>query len=491
MDVEEVLSRAREAVGKDEFELAVATLNAALEELEDSGDEKAAKRVRKELESALISWADDVNKLGDKLYREKQYKDAMEYYEQSLEILQRVKSPPALKLKSFKREYKNAVAGFAQEINDIGDKLFEAGNYEEAIEIYAKSVDLIEMSGKSGKVRNFKSELKESYEKLAERHAESARAALEEQEWEQAIAWFEKAAGVASNTGDQKLVSKYKQARLDVYAEWAKTVNKLGDEKFKAREYDQAIKYYVDSVDLARKSEDIKLVREFEAEMGRTFEKQAAIINKIADEAVDSGNYSNAIEIYQQSIEVARRSGNDRLVRRYEEELNAAFEKLAEQVNEMGDRAFADKSFEIAADLYQKSIELAKKSQKEKLVANFQKEYLATFERWADEFVAEGDAALNDRQFEKAVAAYVKALEKIKKVNAPKRQDKIELMIDRAYGEWAQAVNNEGDEKFKAKEYDEAFKLYNRSIELAEEADDQRKVKNFKKERDRCLRKMQ
>ncbi len=490
VELDAILALSGAAVDEDDFERAASILSNAREEAETAGEEKTAKKIQKELDKVYAAWAADVNKLGDKLYRKKRYREAMQYYKESIEILKRAKSPSVLKEKNYKFEYKSAIAKYAQEVNNEGDALFKAGKFEEAIEVYQRSVDLIEQTGRALKARNFTGELHASYEKLAEQIAKDAKGALKAQDWERALALFQQAKDTAIDTEDEKLVDQYRQAYLDVYAEWAQVVNKQGDEKFKAKEYDAALPLYIQSVDLARKSDNPKLVKNFEQEMRRTFEEQAEVIQKVAQDAVNGGNFYNAIEIFQESIEIAIKSGNDRFVSKLRQDMNDSFERLAQQVNEMGDKAFTAKEYETAAELYKRSIELARRSSKDKLVTEFETEYYGTFEGWADDFIAEGDALLKVQQWEIAAAAYEKAVEKLNLAQNYKKRDKIELQIDAVYGDWAATIHEEATSKFKDKQFEEALALYNRAIELAEGADDQHKVRIFQRDRDKCLRKM-
>jgi len=55
----------------------------------------------------------------------------------------------------------------------------------------------------------------------------------------------------------------------------------------------------------------------------------------------------------------------------------------------------------------------------------------------------------------------------------------------------AKEVNLEGDKLYKEKKYEEAYKLYSKSVNLAEISGDKGKIKSFTKERNKALEKMQ
>ena len=54
----------------------------------------------------------------------------------------------------------------------------------------------------------------------------------------------------------------------------------------------------------------------------------------------------------------------------------------------------------------------------------------------------------------------------------------------------AKDINEEGDKLYKAKQYKKAYEVYDKSVRLAELAEDEKLVRKYAKERNKCLEKM-
>lgn len=488
VEYKEIIARADQLTDKHKYEAARDVLQEGIEAVNVEGDTKAAKKITKALDKCIEEWAEDVNCLGDQLYKKKSYKEAITYYKRSIEIISGTDNES--RLANYQKELNSATEKYAQEINDQGDRLLKVQQFEEAAEIYKKSIELAELAGADRKVKNFTKELHDAYTGLAERFLKAGDDALGRKDWEAASTEFEKALEHAELAEDEKLVSKCQKAQAKVYEEWAEEVNEKGDALFKAKKYEEALPLYSRSIELAQESGNEKLVEEFTKELYKTYEEQAEVINNIADEAMKNKVYDKAIEIYQWSIEIAQKSNNDKLIANYEKELNKAFEELAQQVNDKGDAAYKAKKWDDAVKLYERSITLAEKSDKGRLVKNFQKELASAYEGWAQEIQDKADAEQKQGHWEPAIEIYQDALGKWDAAENEKRAGKARDAIKAAYSDWAGQFYDQGRSFRKDKKYEQAVEKLERAIELAEMAEDSRLVGRAQKERDKSLRKM-
>ena len=109
-------------------------------------------------------WAAEVNSEGDKAMKAKQWDTAKEWYTKSVEIISRTGNKG--KIKNYTKEMQKAYLQLAKEINNQGDDKYKAGAYQEAYELYDKSVSLAEASGDEGLVRNYSKERNKALKKM-------------------------------------------------------------------------------------------------------------------------------------------------------------------------------------------------------------------------------------------------------------------------------------------------------------------------------------
>ena len=136
-------------------------------------------------------------------------------------------------------------------------------------------------------------------------------------------------------------------------------------------------------------------------------------------------------------------------------------------------------------------MELAEESKYKKLIKNFKFEFEKSIDKWAKEVNNEGDFAMKKRDFDTAAQNYRKSVEIIKNANTSSLLKKYNEEYKKACLNLSKEVNLEGDKLYKDKQYEEAYNFYSRSVKLAEISGDAGKVKNFTKERNKALEKMQ
>ncbi|MHA1519378.1 MAG: hypothetical protein ACTSRK_04270 [Promethearchaeota archaeon] len=281
-------------------------------------DPKMNKVFTHDLHTVYERWADDLNIQGDKLYKKKNFEEAIEFYTQAVHYIE--KSDNEKKIKSFKKELAIAFQNHAQEINNIGDRLWKEKNYAKAAEIYASSVK------------------------------------------------------TARESGNEKLTEKFTKEMSKAYAEYAKQINLKGDKLFKEKKFEEASEIYTKSVERATESGDAKLVKKFTREYEKSMERWAKEVNKIGDEAMKSKKFDIAMRRYQESVAIIMRTNNVSTISNYTKEYHKACIKLADNINKVGDEKFKLKDFEKAFELYDKSVKLANIAKDSARVQKYTKE---------------------------------------------------------------------------------------------------------------------
>ncbi|MHA1613120.1 MAG: hypothetical protein ACTSVZ_00940 [Promethearchaeota archaeon] len=281
-------------------------------------DPKMNKVFTHDLHTVYERWADDLNIQGDKLYKKKNFEEAIEFYTQAVHYIE--KSDNEKKIKSFKKELAIAFQNHAQEINNIGDRLWKEKNYAKAAEIYASSVK------------------------------------------------------TARESGNKKLTEKFTKEMSKAYVEYAKQINLKGDKLFKEKKFEEASEIYTESVERATESGDAKLVKKFTREYEKSMERWAKEVNKIGDEAMKSKKFDIAMRRYQESVAIIMRTNNVSTISNYTKEYHKACIKLADNINKVGDEKFKLKDFENAFELYDKSVKLANIAKDSARVQKYTKE---------------------------------------------------------------------------------------------------------------------
>ncbi|MHA1602709.1 MAG: hypothetical protein ACTSUI_06810, partial [Promethearchaeota archaeon] len=318
----------------------------------------------------------------------------------------------------------------------------------------------------------------------------SAEKLAKEKKWQEAIDLYKEVRSYVNKGVDKKLYTKFLHDSKEVYEKWAEEVNSKGDKLYKEKNFDDAVITYAKSVQLMEKSNNEKKIKNFKKELGKAFEEHAQEINKLGDKLFKEKKYQKAAELYSQSVNIATESSNKKLIDNFSKEMMRAYEKYAEKINNQGDKLFKEKKYEQAAKIYEESVELANDSKKSSLIKNFQKEYFKALEKWAAEVNEEGDAALKEKAFDKAMQFYKQSLEII---TISKNADKIASYTKeykKACLKLAKEINSDGDAAYKADDYEKAYNLYEKSIKLASIAGDQGKIKAFSKERNKALKKL-
>lgn len=474
--------KGQECMNNEDYEGAMENFKLSLENGENS-------HAREMFRNAMEAHGKQLNELGDKLYKKKQYREAMNYYVDSVEVMMKLNE--SRKVDKYTKELRKATKKLAKQINKEADQLLKDKEYEKAIDLYLDSVAYMTKVGDEKKVGNYKEELKEALVEYASEQVDHAKDLAKDEKLDEAEDEIRKAMATIERTEDEAVIKETKEDALKVYEIIADEFNDKGDKAYRDDNYGEAIKLYRKSVTWIKRANDERKTSKYQKELEKAFKKKAKEINNAGDDAYKKGDYDTAIGIYQQSIDNAESAGNTRLVEKYTDELEKAFKKYAKEINDEGDKLYKEKKYNDAAIKYTRSIELAKQSGKQNLVDRFTKELRKTYEKWADDINDEADDLVKDGKFEEAVEKYKKSIEIIHTTGDDKTVGKYVKELRDAYEDWADEMDDKGDDAYKAKKYEEAYQFYEKAVEYAELSHDDRKTKRYRRERDKSLRKIQ
>ncbi|MFX1294967.1 MAG: hypothetical protein ACFFD2_08970 [Promethearchaeota archaeon] len=419
--------------------------------------------------------AKNVNKMGDKKFKEKKYVDAIMLYEESIQLMREAgNEKQAVK---FQKELNSAVFKHAEEINEQGDELFKKKEYRNAMVVYKNALILLKKAGskwqnKFGK--EFLNELNKCKVKyVKEELQEPAEELIKEEKWAEAAQRFREIMMLTS-----------------LYERWGEEINEMGDKLYKEEKFEEAIEAYTKSINLIKKSGNKKKLKDFQKELSKAFTEHALEINSLGDRLLKDKNFKEASDLYAQSVSLAKSAGDKTLLSKFTNEMKKAFEKLSQQINSEGDQLFKDKKFEEAAKIYKKSLDIAKEHRQIKLISNFKKEYEKAIEKWATEVNNLGDAELKAKNWEAAIKYYKKSVEIILKIGNKDQIKEYTKEFKKACLLLAKEINLEGDNLYKAGQYEEAYEVYDKSVKLAKMAKDEKLVRKYAKERNKSLEKM-
>ena len=90
--------------------------------------------------------------------------------------------------------------------------------------------------------------------------------------------------------------------------------------------------------------------------------KEAKAVNKQGDKLLKAKNYQDAVNLYIESVRLAQNGGDRKLAEKFQKELDSALGKRSEEINTKGDSLFKQKKYEEAMGVYQKALDLLDKA---------------------------------------------------------------------------------------------------------------------------------
>ncbi|MFX0136058.1 MAG: tetratricopeptide repeat protein [Candidatus Hodarchaeota archaeon] len=487
-EAKNLYKQAKEDMDEKDYDKAVDRLNRALEIFRDLGKQKDVTKCAKELEKAYEKQAEAINKIADELFKQKKYEESINYYRQSVELIKETskKKDQSKYDKELRKSYEN----FAQEINKQADQMKKEKNYDEAISLYQKSIDLMKKAYNSDKVNEFMKELGKTAGEHAKDINKQADREFKQKNYKKSLELYEKSVEVADKSNDAKLISNLTKDLYKNYEILAEDLEESAEKLIDEDKFDEAIDQLSNALRFIEKTRDEKKEKKLRKKISKVYEDNAEKINKAGDEAFKRNDYEKAIDIYHSSCEMAKESQNQKLIDNYGKELNKSFEKYAEVVNKQGDEAFEAKDYEKAEMIYIKSLGLATESSKESLINKYSKELRKTRETWAKTIKENAEQALKDGQYEISIRHFEQALDVIKRTEDEEEINDYLKDLQDAYEEWADKLNKRGDNAYDAKNYEQAVELYSKAFDLIEKTEDEGKIKKYRKDRDKAMKKL-
>ncbi len=433
-----------------------------------------------------------LNKLGDKMFKKKHYTDAMKYYIESIKMMELAGN---LKMvQKYQAELDQAITKKAEELNKAGDNALKNKEYENAIKIYEEAWKLLQKAGEkwiNKRGKEFQKELQKSkVEYAAKLLKPAAETEVKNKNWKVAVQQYRKIVELIPKKVDPKMNKVFVHDLHAVYERWAEEINVQGDKLYKEKKFEEAIELYAEAVRYIEKSDNEKKMKNYKKELDTAFQNHSHEINKIGDRLWKEKNFAKAAEIYASSVKIAIESGNTKLTDQFTKEMSKAYAEYSKEINKKGDQLFKEKKWEEAAEIYTESVERATESGDAKLVKNFTKEYEKSMERWAKEVNTLGDEAMKSKDFNSAMRRYQESLAIIMRTNNASTIVNYTKEYHKACVKLADKVNKSGDEKFKSKDFEKAFELYDKSVKLANIAKDSARIQKYTKERNKALNKM-
>ncbi|MHA1510545.1 MAG: hypothetical protein ACTSRX_02375, partial [Promethearchaeota archaeon] len=203
--------------------------------------------------------------------------------------------------------------------------------------------------------------------------------------------------------------------------------------------------------------------------MGNEIEKEAKNVNKMADRLFKKKNYTEAIKLYAESVNLMKTVGKMKIVDEYQLELDKAVGKRSEELNKKGDGLFKLKKYQEAIVIYQSAwdfLQNAGEKWMKKLGKSFLKELNKSKIEYAKIIEVEAEKYVKSREWKNARRKYEEICD-IVKIDVDEKLSKSYIHKKLSvYEKWAQEVNKKGDALYKEKKFEEAIDLYTESVRL-------------------------
>lgn len=436
--------------------------------------------------------AEEVNKMGDKLMKRKQFGEAIAYYQDSLNLM--LQAGNHRRADSFRQELEKAIASRAAELNKQGDGFYKQRMYKQAMDLYQAAYNMI--NGIGGKWlqkygAEFSKELTQAKSKYATEVLQpQVRVLMSSGQWRDALNFYQQLMDFVPAHIDQKTHDQFKAGFYSVYEQWATMINREGDNLYATAQYGKAIDKYAQAVHLIIQTPNNAKIAQFKKELSKAFQNHAQDISNRGSDLVRKGRFQDASVLYEESIQIAKEGKLDKLVALFTKELENAYAKFAEQINARGNELYRQWKYSEAADIFHNSILIAKEAKNSKLVAEFTKQYNSAIEKWAINRRNEANLACNDMNWEKAITVFAEVEEIANKAADKKQAESFIGDLRRIYLNNLTVMKPRADYALSQGKLDDAYKLYDFCVRFATMAQNDRKMKEFREYRDKAMEKM-
>ncbi|MFX1391724.1 MAG: tetratricopeptide repeat protein [Promethearchaeota archaeon] len=408
----------------------------------------------------------------------------------------------------YKSDFKNeGLARIKNEITDIydskideiveqGKKFKNTGQNGDAIKTFANALETIEkyfdLNDKIDQITTIKNSTNEIYSNQIKPIVDNAKELLKQNVAEQAIAEFKKALSLANKMYDSDLknieISLIAEALNPIYIEKIKPLIEKGKEITSKENFEESVNLINEAIDFLHQALDI-------AHSMVSFENKKLEIKEISElinDACISGiniikdkstqylfqkKYEEAVSDLYIALSLAKRMA-------YTEEENPELTNLKNLVNKVfstevaeilnrGNKLVEEKDFEKAIETYNKALNMTNKmyltEEMEKEVGNIKS---LIYETELKQLVGKGGLEEEQKSKEKEIEKLKKRLDYAQSIDDPERRatemTKIKLLIDNVHSEEITLLIEQGNQLADQKKYDNAFKFYERALKVNE-----------------------
>jgi hypothetical protein len=430
--------------------------------------------------------AERINKMGDRLMKAKQYCEAITYYQESVDLMQQTGNRK--KLENFTKELEAAMAGWASVLKNQSEQLFKQKQYREAMNTAQEAMALLQRAGQKW-VKKYFNDFSRT---LMAARAQYALEVLQIQaiafadggHWQEALMKYDEIMELVPKSEDPLTYDLLRIGREKILERWADAENHLGDELYAEKRFAEAIGHYSEAMTLINQTKNESKKKQYKTELAKAFRQHAKEINAMGDQLMKEKKYHEAAIFYEQSIALAKEGGLESMVANFTREMETAYAKHAQQINDQADQLFKLWKYQEAAELYERSINIAERSNQKKLIENFKKEYDNAVELWADQTFAQGTKQLPFQNWSKAMEFFKEAEMVIGYCYNNSKKEAFMKKIYRLYLEMARQVQEEAEVALNKKDFEKAYLTYDYCVMFSQMAQNDLKTKEFRKKRD-------
>ncbi len=441
----------------------------------------------------LAARAEAINKIGDKLMKKKQFNEAIAYYKESVELMQLAGNTK--RAENFEKELETAIAKRAAELNSMGDNFFKNKNYKQAMETYQDAWNLLQTAGekwikKHGK--EFTEELKQAKAKFAtEILLPQAVSMSYNGKWEDSVAQLHDILEEYNGDLDEKSNLKINNAICEVHNRWADSYAIDAEKAFSLKNHAEALGKYTQAYQHYTIGQNLQRRAVIEKSLIKLFKDNAEQTRNHVISLINENKFEDAIALIEECVKMAESLNDKKYVDLFKKELDRAYALMITKLKETADGLAGKWKYEDAANVYFKALQIAKESNRKRLVEEFTKEYNTMVWKWADKILTKANELEAIGDYEMAIVNYQQAIETIKNSYNQQQIKDFTQTIYRIYLVIAEKLKSRGEALFAKNSCEKAYENLDICVHLAELAENPKKMQEFRKVRDKIMEKLQ
>jgi tetratricopeptide (TPR) repeat protein len=441
----------------------------------------------------LAAKAEAINKIGDKLMKKKQFNEAIAYYKDSVDLMKMAGNTK--RAENFEKELETAIAKRAAELNSMGDNFFKNKNYKQAVDTYQEAWDLLQNAGekwtkKYGK--EFTTELKNAKTKFATEILLPQAVSLSYNgKWDESIAQLHDILEEYKEDLDQKSFLLINNAICEVHNRWADSFSVDAEKAFSLKKNSEALEKYTQAYQHYTIGQNMQKRAVIEKSLVKLFKENAEQTKNHALSLINENKYEEAIALMEECIKLAESLNDKKYVDLFKKELDRAYDLMIKKLKETAEGLAAKWKYEDAANMYFKALQIAKESNRKRLAEEFTKEYNTMVWKWADKILTKANELEAIGDYEMAIVNYQDAINTIKNSYDQQQIKEFSQTIYRIYLTIAEKLKARGEALFAKNSCEKAYENVDLCVHLAELANNPKKMNEFRKLRDKIMEKLQ